>query len=124
MGNYYGWELILDLHECEHLPTTREQLREFMTTMCNMISMEAEDLHFWDYADTPEEYEAAPAHLAGISAVQFISTSNITLHTVDKMKQVYINIFSCKSFDAYLAAEFCACWFGGRIAGQHLIVRR
>ena len=88
----YGVELILDLHQCE-TPFSQQTIRRFMEELCNLIHMERADLHFWDY-ETVEEKDAAPPHLAGTSAVQFITTSNVTIHTLDKLRAVYLNIFT------------------------------
>jgi len=92
----YGKELILDIHECNINMFTREKLCEFFEILCDKIDMERCDLYFWDYDDCPEEYKKASDHLKGRSAIQFISTSNITVHTLDVLKKVFINIFSCK----------------------------
>ena len=119
----YGTELILDLKKCERLPCTRGQLEEFLERLCNLIGMTRADLHFWDYDGYPEEYKAAEPHLKGISAVQFIETSNITIHTLDTLKRVYLNIFSCKAIDTTAAAKYSADFFQGIILCQHTIER-
>ena len=110
---HYGKELILDLERCTKLPQSRESLNRFMIDLCERINMKRHELYFWDYDDRPEEYEKAPVHLKGTSAIQFISTSNITIHTLDDMKTVYLNIFSCKSFEPEAVVSFCMGWFGG-----------
>ena len=51
-------------------------------------------------------------------------TSNITIHTLDLMGNVYLNIFSCKDFDAKKAADFSRKFFEGRVAGATTIVRK
>ncbi len=86
--------------------------------------MNREDIHWWDYKGQPEEYKIAPAHLKGTSVIQFITTSNITIHTLDEMKRVYINIFSCKEFDEELAANAAKCWFKGRVVNKQSIIRK
>ena len=45
---------------------------------------------------------------AGYSIVQLIETSNITGHFVDKDGSVYLDVFSCKSFDANKVID-CMC---------------
>lgn len=70
----------------------------------------------------PEEQQTEP-HLKGTSAVQFIMTSNIVIHTLDLLKAVYINVFSCKEFDADVAREFTERWFKGRTVSSHVIDR-
>ena len=86
--------------------------------------MERHDLHFWDYEeDEQEEYDKAPDHLKGTSAIQFITTSNVTIHALDVLKRVYLNIFSCKEFDELEAEEFAARWFSGEVITSTTIDR-
>ncbi len=118
-----GWELILDLHDCKSLPCTQDFITSYLVQLCKIIEMEREDLHFWDYEGSSEEYEKAPPHLKGISAVQFIKTSNITVHTLDTLKKVHLNIYSCKSFNSTTAATFSAFYFKGTIVSKTLLER-
>ena len=89
--NDYGKELILDLHNCNSYKFTRKCLTNYFIELCELIDMERENLHFWDYIGQEDEYEKAPDHLKGTSAIQFISTSNITIHSLDVLKRAYIN---------------------------------
>lgn len=107
----YGEELILDLYGCNVKKFTREVIALFMENLCFEIDMTPATLHFWDFEDEPEEYEKAPNHLAGITAVQFIETSNIIIHTLDKLEECYVNIFSCKPFDQCKAKRFVEKFF-------------
>ena len=110
----YGKELILDIHECEAI-FSRKMLKKFFKKICKEIKMQRGDLYFWDYKGDPEGYVNAPEHLKGITAVQFIMTSNITIHTLDDLKCVYLNIFSCKNFKTTKAKRFCRDYFKGKI---------
>lgn len=108
---YYGKELILDLHSCDSLLFTRKSIRNYFKHLCELIDMQCESRHFWDdYGLPPEERQTEP-HLKGTSAIQFILTSNITIHTLDILKAVYINIFSCKEFDTQKATDFTVLFF-------------
>lgn len=120
----YGEELILDLHNCNPKRFTREHLEEFCKGLCELIDMERGELFFWDYQDEPEEYEKAPDHLKGTSCVQFITTSNITIHTLDVLKRVYFNLFSCKDFDNKKVVEYVGMFFDGSIVQKAEIGRR
>lgn len=113
MSGSFGHELQLDFKSCENIPCNRAFLVTFFEELCNLIDMEREDLHFWDYEGDPKGYAEAPDHLKGISAVQFISTSSITIHTIDVPQCVFINIFSCKTFDVEKVRFFCANYFDG-----------
>ena len=118
----YGKELALDLHNCNPEKFNEEDLTKFFIELCDFIGMQRAPLHFWAYED-PEEKAAAPPHLKGTSAVQFISTSNITIHALDDLKAVYLNIFSCKSFKSSAVKEFCEKWFEGEIINATALTR-
>lgn len=120
----YGKELILDLHEVKNIHLfNRKDLEKFMIELCDLIDMQREDLHFWDELYTPEEEKHTEEHLIGTSAVQFITTSNITIHTLDVMKRVYLNIFTCKSFDPTKVKHFCQNYFKG-VVKHYLVIDR
>jgi len=90
----YGSTVLLDLHNCDASMFTRMHIRKFMKDFCEKFGFTRARLHFWDY-DNDEERRAAPAHLAGVSAVQFLTTSGIVIHTIDKLQAVYLDIFWC-----------------------------
>jgi len=119
----YGKELILDLHDCNPKKFTRYSINKFFKSLCESIDMEACKVSWWDYKGHPDEYEKAPPHLKGTTGVQFISTSNITIHTLDELKRVYLNIFSCKSFPPHMVAIFCQQYFEGIIINEITIDR-
>jgi len=122
--NTYGKELVLDMHNCDSSTFTRESIRNYFKELCTLIDMERCKLCWWDdYGVPPEERETEP-HMKGTSAVQFIRTSTITIHTLDLMNNVYLNIFSCKDFDSNIAKEFSEEWFRGKIANSHVIERK
>ena len=110
----YGVELILDLHNCDTSLFTRKSIRDYFERLCQLIDMQCEDLHFWDDYGFPLEKRQTEPHLKGTSAIQFILTSNITIHTLDILRAVYINIFSCKDFDAQKATDFTVLFFGAK----------
>ena len=107
----FGTELIIDLYECDVGLFNRDDLTRYLVEVCDLIGMKRADLHFWDYEGDDAAREAAPAHLAGISAVQFIETSNITIHTLDKLRTIYVNIFSCAEFNHDEAFRFTKAFF-------------
>ena len=108
----FGVELILDLHDCDTSTFTRESISRYLEGLCELIDMKREELYFWDDIDVPEEERQASPHTQGTSAVQFILTSSIVIHTLDQLSSIYINMFSCKDFDPKLAEKFTVDWFG------------
>ena len=121
--DYYGKELIIDLHQCDVKTFTRKTIRKYFVALCDFIQMERCKLTWWDYKGYPEEYEKAPDHLKGISAVQFIKTSNITVHTLDVSRQILLNIFSCKDYNPDNVIEFSRNWFNGKELRSHIVFR-
>ena len=119
----YGKEIILDLHECDSSVFTREDITKFFELLCDKINMTRCDLHFWDDLETPSCFKETEPHLVGTSAIQFIKTSNVTIHTLDILKRVYLNIFSCKDFDDNVAKEFSEQFFKGKSVNT-VVVRR
>ena len=120
----YGKELILDLHGCDGRRFTRDNIERFCAELCELIDMEPCDLHFWDDVGVPEGECQTHPKTKGTSAVQFILTSTIVIHTLDLMKTAFVNIFSCKEFDTDEAAEFTAKWFGSEDWTKQVVVRR
>lgn len=117
----YGKELILDLHDCNPETFSKKSLRLFFVHLCDKIDMEAEDLHFW--SDEDEEIKETDPKIVGTSAIQFIRTSNITIHCLDLLKNVYINIFSCKDFDSDVVKSFTSKWFEGTVVNEKEVER-
>ena len=119
----YGFELILDLHGCDNSTFNRRSIRKFFKFLCEKINMTKCKLCFWDDVGVaPEEQQTSP-HTKGTSAVQFILTSSIVIHTLDLMGSVYLNIFSCKAFDKEKATEFSKEWFSAKECRSHFIER-
>lgn len=119
----FGPELILDLHGCDNSKFNRKDLTHFFVELCDLIDMERCDLHFWDYIGEEAEYDKAADHLKGTSAIQFILTSNITIHTLDVLKDVYLNIFSCKDFDEDETVRFCVDYFKADTWKHSIVIR-
>ena len=119
----YGHELILDLHGCDVSTFTRASLDDYFEKLCKAIDMQKCERYFWDDLGVPEEQRQTSPHTQGTSAVQFILTSNITIHTLDLLGAVYINIFSCKAFDPQIAEEISAAWFNAIECRKHFIER-
>ena len=119
----YGYELILDLHNCDSTLFYRGSITNFFQQLCHDINMEACDLHFWDDLHTPEDEKQTEPHTKGTSAVQFILTSSIVIHTLDDLGKVFINVFSCKEFDHDVVKELSTRWFSGTCVSQRFIKR-
>ena len=119
----YGTELVLDLHGCDTVRFTRQHIDEFFTGLCDIIDMQKCEVHFWDDEGVPIEEQQTLAHTKGTSAVCFILTSTIVVHTLDLLGAVYVNVFSCKAFDSDRAVAFTVGWFGAHAHKKTVIDR-
>ena len=120
---HYGKELIMDLHDCDPKTFGRRSLKKYFKELCELIDMKRCDLHFWDDVGVPKKYRQTEAHTKGTTAIQFILTSNVTIHTLDELENVYVNIFTCKDFVPGDAIKFTKKWFKGTVA-KHIVIDR
>ena len=120
----YGKELILDLHDCNEHMFQRKYIKIYFKELCELIDMKRAKLVFWDDVGISEKEKQTEVHTKGTSAVQFILTSNITLHTLDILQRVYVNIFSCKDFDSIIARDFTVRFFNCKTIKQSLTIIR
>ena len=80
-------------------------IRRLVPTLIDAIGMRAHGpLHLERFGD---------ADLEGWSAMQFIETSSITLHADEVYGRCFIDVFSCKPFDAHDAVAIARAAFGG-----------
>lgn len=119
----YGVELILDMAGCDVRKFNRKAIRTYFRQLCELIDMEPEALHFWDDFRLPQEKRQTNPKTKGTTAIQFILTSNITIHTLDKLGSVFVNIFSCKEYDTNQAKDFTVRFFGAQAHKATVIER-
>lgn len=119
----YGYELVIDLHNCDISTFNRESLENYFEKLCEAIDMQRCEMHFWDDVGVPPEEQQTSPHTKGTSAIQFILTSTIVVHALDLLEAAYINIFSCKEFDKDKAERLTREWFGAKECRSHFIER-
>jgi len=119
----YGFELIMDLNECDVSRFNRMSLDGYFETLCKTINMVRCERYFWDDLGVPQEERQTAPHTTGTSAVQFILTSSVVVHTLDLLQAAYINVFSCKPFDRDAAEKLTKEWFDSKECKSHFIKR-
>lgn len=124
MNKSYGQELILDLHNCDPEKFNRMWIEMFFEEVCATTKMQKCELCWFDDQDTPEGEKQTDPQTTGTSAVQFILTSNITIHTLDLLKNVYLNFFSCKEYDPEDVVKIALEFFGGAVVSMHFLERK
>ncbi len=102
-----AWGLLgsLDLHNCnKEYITNPEKIRQFIVELCERIDMVRHgECHIERFGD---------GTLEGYSVFQFIETSCVSAHFDEKISNAaYLDIFSCKYFNPFEAAEFAKEFF-------------
>jgi S-adenosylmethionine decarboxylase len=103
----WGMLAAIDLHGCERARLEDpDAIRTFVPRVIEAIGMQAHGpLHLERFGD---------GELEGWSAMQFIETSSITIHADEFADRCFVDVFSCKPFDADVAAAVAVAHFGGR----------
>lgn len=100
----WGKSVSIDLHDCDHKTLTNpDVIKSFVAKIIKKVRMKAHG---------PCHIERfGVGKLEGYSAMQFIETSSITVHCDEVDDRAFIDIFSCKDFDAEKARNFAAKFF-------------
>lgn len=120
----YGKELIIDLANADVSKFNRDCLQEFLDRLCyEILKVRPEERHFWDDEGVPLEDQQTDPRTKGTTVVQFLLFSNVTIHTLDLMGTVYINIFVCREFDMKAAVEYSREFFKATLQKSEVIDR-
>ncbi|MCK4651393.1 adenosylmethionine decarboxylase [Candidatus Babeliales bacterium] len=114
----FGLELTLDLFNCE--PQTirsKEKILEYSEKLCNLIKMKRYGKPFI------EKFAEGSKYAAGYSLAQMIETSLVSGHFCEAWNSAYINVFSCKSFNAKKAEDFTKNFFGAKRLKSQINIR-
>jgi len=112
----WGMSTAVDLHNCEPLAIrSREHIKHYVTELCELIAMrrfgECQIVHFGE------------GRVAGYSMLQLIETSLISGHFANDTNAAYLDIFSCKPYDAAVVEAFSRRFFGASDAVAHTTLR-
>lgn len=111
----WGWSTSLDLKRCNDKIKDKADLKDYVYQVCDLIDMK----RFGDC----QIYKFGTGNKAGYSMLQLIETSNITGHFCDDNNSAYIDIFSCKPYDARKLSVFTKKFFGADSMVYHTIER-
>lgn len=116
--NAWGLLSSVDLHECD-ADTIRdaERIKQFVAELCERIKMKR-------FGECQVVNFGEDERVAGYSMVQLIETSCISAHFANQTNAVYLDIFSCKYYNPYEAAEFAKEFFGAKDYGMTYLLRK
>lgn len=113
----WGLHTTIDLKNCDpHLIRSKEAIQTFVKELCDLIEMKR-------FGDTTVVHFGEDEIVAGYSMVQLIETSLISGHFANLTDSAYIDIFSCKLYDPYKAAEFTKKFFKGEEYTLNILLR-
>lgn len=114
------WGLLssLDAKNCNpDLIRSSDAIKEYVIKLCELIGMKR-------FQETVVVNFGEDERVAGFSMVQLIETSLISGHYANLTNAAYIDIFSCKIYDPYVAAEFTREFFQATDAAVHICFRK
>jgi S-adenosylmethionine/arginine decarboxylase-like enzyme len=107
MSDYWGYHLILDCAGCDYEKiTSRDNIYNFTKELVKRIDMVA----FGE--PVIEHFATHDLGKAGYSMMQLIETSNIAMHSVDRDRTAYFDVFSCKPFSNETVVNTVKEFFG------------
>ena len=103
--NPWGLATSVDLQGCNpDLIRSAEQIRDFVDALCKLIEMKK-------FGPTVVVNFGEDPRVSGYSMTQLIETSLISGHFANQSNAAYIDIFSCKAYPPYVAAQFAKEFF-------------
>ena len=117
--NYWGYQLMLDCSECDiSLMSNHANVEQWIRKLVVDIDMKP-------IGDPRIEYTAANIpDKAGFTVVQIIVTSSIVAHFVDNLGHIYLDVFSCKTFDSEVVKKSIKQSFGCTQYREHFVARQ
>lgn len=90
---YWGVSSSIDLYECDlGMMQNAEAIREFVRILCDRIKMRR-------YGETQVVFFGDDPRVTGFSMTQLIETSLISAHFADASCAIYLDVFSCASYE-------------------------
>jgi S-adenosylmethionine/arginine decarboxylase-like enzyme len=103
----WGIAASIDIYNCN--PATirdADAIRRFVVELSELIEMKR-------FGETQIVNFGEDERVAGYSMVQLIETSLISAHFANQSNAAYLDVFSCKPYDPFLAEKFALKFFGG-----------
>ncbi len=103
----WGMSCNVDVKNCDpQIIRNAALIKEYVIQLCTLIDMKR-------FGDCQVVHFGEDEKVAGFSMVQLIETSLISGHFANATNAAYIDIFSCKPYDADIAAKFTQDYFKG-----------
>lgn len=113
---YYGKHLVLTAKSCNDDLLSVGKMKAFLATLVKEIDMVA-------YGE-PIAARFGQGIEEGISAVQLIETSAITIHTNDMAREMYLDVFSCKGYKVSSVLKVLQQYFAPVSCNHQTLLRK
>ncbi len=102
---YWGLSSCIDLYDCDlALMQDASAIKRFVVELCKKIGMRRYGrTHVVNFGDEPR--------VAGFSMMQLIETSLISAHFANASRAIYLDVFSCASYDPQAVAAYACSYF-------------
>ena len=115
-GKYYGKHLMVTAVSCNENILNIDTVSGFLEKIVPAINMTA--------FGEPVIAKFGEGVELGISAVQLITTSAITIHTNDAFRDMYLDVFSCKWFDEEIVLDMLRDYFSPEEIKENIVLRK
>ena len=118
MDSYWGYHLILD---CSGLDA--DAIKD-TAKLDGWIRKLVQDIDMKAHGEPVITYNGEQPYHSGYTVVQIITTSSIVAHFIDEPASCYLDVFSCKPFDAEIVKHSMRDTFGAQRMRQYYITRQ
>lgn len=113
----WGIASAIDIYQCNPGKIRDAALiKKFVVELCDLIKMKR-------FGETQVVHFGEDEKVAGFSMVQLIETSLISAHFANLTNTVYLDVFSCKSYDTDQVKEFSRKYFDGKTCRINVVKR-
>lgn len=113
----WGISASIDIHDCNpDKIRDAEYIKQFVIDLCVLIDMNR-------FGETQVVNFGENEVVAGYSMVQLIETSCITGHFANLTNNAYLDVFSCKWYDAEVVKKFAQDYFEGMYSVMTVLLR-
>ncbi|MCB1049280.1 MAG: S-adenosylmethionine decarboxylase [Acidobacteria bacterium] len=113
---YYGKHLMVTAESCNDKLIDLPTVTQFLKDVADRIGM----IRYGE----PVCARFGDGCQVGISGVQLITTSAITIHTNDEMRDMYLDVFSCNWFSESLVYEMIDELFSPQNQTHQIVIRK
>lgn len=114
---FWGKLASINLYACNPKSIkSKKKISDYIVELCDLIDMKRFGKSIIQ--------RFAEGDLEGYSAMQFIETSSITLHFDETQNRAFIDIFSCKDFNAKEVERFSKKFFGAKKSKAKVTIRK